>query len=90
MATQFIFPRVKDFIENFSIRAEGTLWIAGVKGPEDLRKKFKDYDIHKEFGNARVEDDNCGNYRLRFTRKGEKFKYLLSFRKDDVQLEPNR
>ena len=63
---QFQFDRVKDFIENFNVRAEGTLFIKGIKDPKDLKSKFKSYDVKKEFENLRVEDDNCNNWRLRF------------------------
>lgn len=90
MAKQFQFETVKEFINNFSNRAKGTIWINGVKNHEDFKKKIKTYDVNKEIGNARVEDDNCSNFRLRFNYKGEKFKYLLAFREKDVQLEENR
>ncbi len=91
MAKQFQFDRVKDFIENFHIRDEGkTLYINGVKNKEDLLKKFKIYDVKKECKNIRVDDDSCGNLKLRFTRNEESFKYLLSFEEKYIKMNPIR
>ena len=89
MAKQFQFETVKEFLDNFRNRADGTIWINGVKNHEDFKSKIKTYDANKEFSGARVEDDQCGNFRLRFNYKGEKFMFLSVFRGKDVQLQPN-
>jgi len=92
MAKQFQFENVKDFQSNFSQRAEGTIWIKGVKNPDDLKLKFRAYNVDDKFKGLKIFDDNCENYRIRFSWNNKSFCYLLNFREkyNDVQLEEGK